>query len=128
MARLVIAENNNYVVDSTYVDPNGEYEIVRIKDDAGKNEVACFMSDKSRRQNFNKGDGIRINHISRIGLGWKKKKRYDKQSGGYVERWEQEFTITVDATKTASDLDGAADWIDEVEGAELPWTDGELPL
>lgn len=125
MAKLVIGEGNTYQVDSTF--SNGEFSIIRFKDDGGKNEIACFLEEKSKNQNISKGDMVRINKITRVTLGWKKKKVYDKPSGAYVERWVQEVSLNVEAAKTASDLDDADSWIDEVEGAALPWDD-TLPV
>lgn len=125
MAKLVIGEGNIYQVDSTFT--NGEYSILRFKDDAGKNEIACFLDDKCKGQNIAKGDMVKINRITRVTLGWKKKREYDKQIGAYVERWKQEMSLNIEATKTASDLDDAPDWIDEVEGGTLPWDDN-LPI
>ena len=125
MAKLVIGEGNTYQVDSTF--SNGEFSIIRFKDDGGKNEIACFLEEKSKNQNISKGDMVRINKITRVTLGWKKKKVYDKPSGAYVERWVQEVSLNVEAAKTASDLDDADSWIDEVEGAALPWDDS-LPV
>lgn len=126
MARLVIAEGNSYPVDSTFRSANGEYEIVRFKDDSGKNELTCFLDDKSKNQNIAKGDIVKITKITRASLGWTKKKEYDRQINGYVEKWKQELTLNIEAAKAASDLNDIPDWIDEVEGSQLPWDDGEL--
>lgn len=127
MARFVLAEGNTYQVDSAFVPTSKEFEIVRFKDDAGKNELTCFLDEKSRNQNISKGDMVRINKITRASLGWVKKKEYDKSVGGYVEKWKQELTLNIEATKTASDLNDVDDWINEVEGAALPWDDS-LPV
>ena len=125
MAKLVLGEGNTYPVDSTFT--NGEFSIIRFKDDGAKNEIACFLEDKSKNQNIAKGDMVRINKITRVTLGWKKKKVYDKPSGEYVERWVQEVSLNIEATKASSGLDADDAWIDEVEGAALPW-DGDLPV
>lgn len=127
MARMVIAEGNTYMVDSAFVPTSREFEIVRFKDEAGKNELTCFLDEKSRNQNIAKGDMVRINKITRASLGWVKKKEYDKSVGGYVEKWKQELTLNIEASKTASDLQDVDAWIDEVEGAALPWDDS-LPV
>ena len=127
MARFVLAEGNTYQVDSTFIPTNKEFEIVRFKDDAGKNELTCFLDEKSRNQNIAKGDMVRINKITRASLGWAKKKEYDKQVGGYVEKLKQELTLNIEASKTASDLDDVDSWLNEVEGAPLPWDDS-LPV
>lgn len=123
MARMIIAEGNTYQVDSAFVPTSKEFEIVRFKDESGKNELTCFLDEKSRGQNIAKGDMVRINKITRASLGWAKKKEYDKSVGGYVEKWKQELTLNIEASKTASDLDDVDAWIDEVEGAALPWDD-----
>ena len=127
MARMVIAEGNTYPVDSVFIPTSKEFEIVRFKDDSGRNELTCFLNEKSRNQNIAKGDMVRINKITRASLGWTKKKEYDKSVGGYVEKWKQELTLNIEATKTASDLSDVDDWINEVEGAALPWDDS-LPV
>lgn len=125
MAKLVLGEGNTYQVDSAF--SNAEFSIIRFKDEGGKNEIACFLEDKSKGQNFAKGDMVRINKITRVTLGWKKKRVFDKPTSTYVERWVQEVSLNVEASKTASGIDDADSWIDEVEGAALPW-DGDLPV
>ena len=130
MARLVVAQNNTYLVDSTYVDPKGEYSLFRVKDDAGKNEITCYLGEKSKGLQLTKGDSVKILNIERMSVGWAKKKVWDKQAGGYVEKWVQQFTANVEVAKQASDLQDEPDldWIDEIEGAALPWDDTGLPV
>lgn len=128
MARLLVAEGNIYPVDSAYTDPKGEYELFRLKDEGGKNEMTLYLSEKTRGLNLKKGDNVKVLKIERMAVGWKQKDVWDKQVNGYVKKWVQQFTANVEAVKTASDLDDAPDWIDELEGAPLPWEDGDLPL
>lgn len=125
MARLVLGEGNTYPVDSAFT--NEQFTIIRFRDDDAKNEIACFLGDKSKNQNIAKGDTVRINRINRVTVGWKKKKVYDKNTGGYVERWKQEVSLNVEVSKVTSGIDEDSSWIDEVEGAALPW-DGDLPV
>lgn len=127
MGRLVLGVGNVYQVDSAYIPPNKEYELVRFKDDSGKNELACFLDERSRNQGINQGDMVRINKITRATLGWTKKKEFDKNAGGYVEKWKQTLSLNVEVSKASSDIQDADAWINEVEGAELPWG-GDLPL
>ena len=128
MARLVLAENNIYQVDSAYADPKGEYELFRIKDEAGKNEMTCYLCDKCKGMHLTKGDNVKVLKIERVSLGWKQKEVYDKQAGGYVKRWVQQTAANVEVAKQAADLEDAPDldWIDEMEDAQLPWDNGDL--
>ena len=130
MARLVIAENNIYQVASTYADPKGEYALFRVKDEAGKNEITMYLGEKSKGIQLAKGDSVKILKIERMALGWAKKKVWDKDAGGYVEKWVQQFTANVEVAKQASDLQDDPDlaWIDEMEAAQLPWDDTGLPV
>ena len=127
MSMIRINEGNSYIVSSTYIDPKGDFEVFRVKDENGKNEMACFVNQQYRPTNLTPGDKVAIKRITGLTLGWKKKKRFDKNVNGYVEKWEQEFAATVDAVKVANDFEEMSPLTDEDFGG-LPWDDGDLPL
>lgn len=134
MARLLVSAGNLYTVDSAYRSPDEtkKFELFRIADDKKKNEITCFLSDKSMPANINAGDRVKINNILSVALGWKRKKVWNKEHGAYEEKWVQEYSLTVDAVKVASDLDDVPDGLPNFDdmndlSGELPWID-ELPL
>lgn len=133
MGKLIVTEGNTYVATSTYKGDkgNGPFEIFRIKDDTGKNELSCFVATKSFPQNITQGDRVKINKIVQVEYGWKKKQLWSKDRGKY-EDWVHEATLSVECVRLSSDLEDVPgdlpDFEEQFTDGDLPWDDGDLPL
>lgn len=127
MARLTITEGNNYPVESTYTATDGSYELFRVTDDGKKNKIACFLNDRYRGQGIAKGDTVKIMKITQVQTGWRKEKKWNKETGKYDrEEWVHDVSIGVDAVKVG--VDSLQNIEEDIDFGDTPWDDNELPL
>ena len=130
MAKCVISEGNNYIVDSVYVPQDGSYELFRLTDEKKVNKVACFLNDRFKGQNLTAGDSVKIMKITQVTVGMRKVKKWNKETGKYdKEEWDREVSLGVDAVKNASGVDNLPEFDDDVPfDVNTPWDENELPL
>jgi len=131
MAKVTITEGNIYPVDSTYAATDGSYELFRITDEGGKNKIGCFLNDRYKGQNIAKGDTVKIMKITQVQVGWRKAKKWNKETGKYdKEEWEKEVSLGVDAMKVNSGIDDLPEFTDADVPFDVntPWDENELPL
>ena len=109
----------------------GPYEILKVTDERGKDEITLFVNPASMPTNIAKGDRFRLNKITEISHYWKKGQVYNKEKKCKEEGWEERYEFNVEVKRLDNDLPemDATEFGDDF-GGQLPWEDpdNELPL
>ena len=110
----------------------GPYEIIRVTDDRGKDDITIFVNPSCIPTNIMKGDRFRLNKVTEVAHYWRKGQVWNKEKKQREEGWEERFDINADVKKLENDLPelNASEFGDDDLGGALPWEDpdNELPL
>lgn len=132
MNRLSVG--NIYVASFAFAgnSSRGPYELVRVTDERGKDEITIFVNNDCIPSGIAKGDKFVLSKITEAAHYWRKGQVYNKETKQREEGWVEHFDLNADIKRVSSDLDGIEGGLpDDFEGV-APWDelspDDQLPL
>lgn len=110
----------------------GPYELIRVTDERGKDEITVFVNNECMPTGITKGDRFMLSKITEVSHYWRKGQVYNKETKQKTEGWVEHFDINADIKRISSDLEGIdVDLPDDFAGV-APWdevpTDEQLPF
>ena len=110
----------------------GPYELIRVTDERGKDEITVFVNDGCMPTGITKGDRFMLSKITEVSHYWRKGLVYNRETKQKEEGWVEHFDINADIKRVSNELDGIeAEFPDDFAGV-APWDelpeDEQLPM